>query len=199
MAIYPDYSTIPWSTPVQMDIIFKTIIGTFDEEGEENRKQKWLYPKRAITLAYKNISLSNMQTLWQFYVDRVGSFEAFNFFLPTPNVGTESYIKEYVGTGDGSTRTFNLPSKNATIGRILYVDNAVYGEGAFYTFTDSGGADGADKAKFSTAPDIGSRISFSFTGRLKVHCRFAEDYMSMSRMHSAMVSIGITLKGLLNE
>lgn len=199
MAIYPDYSSIPWSTPVGMDIQFKTLIGTFDESGEENRKQKWLYPKRKITLTYKNISLSNMQTLWQFYVARAGSFEAFNFFLPEPNIGTESYVKEYVGTGDGSTVTFNLPSKNAAVGRIIYVDNTAMGEGAFYTFTDSGGSDGADKAVFSTAPNIGSRISFSFTGRLKVHCRFAEDFFSMSRMHSSIISTGITLKGLLNE
>jgi len=199
MAIYPDYSSIPWSTPVGMDIQFKTLIGTFDESGEENRKQKWLYPKRKITLTYKNISRANMQTLWQFYVARAGSFEAFNFFLPDPNYGTESYVKEYVGTGDGSTVTFNLPSKNAIAGRIIYVDNTAMGEGAFYTFTDSGGADGADKAVFTTAPDIGSRVSFSFTGRLKVHCRFAEDYFSMSRMHSSIISTGITLKGLLNE
>jgi len=199
MAIYPDYSTIPWSTPVKVHIRFKTLMGTYDESGEENRKQKWLYPKRAITLIYNNISLSNMQTLWQFYIARAGNFEAFNFFLPDPNNGTESYVKEYVGTGDGSTVTYNLPSKNAAVGRILYVDNVAYGEGIFYTFTAGGGADGADKAVFATAPTLGSRISFSFTGRLKVHCRFAEDYFSMSRMHSSIISTGITLKGLLNE
>jgi len=199
MAIYPDYSSIPWSTPVGIDIQFKTLIGTFDESGEENRKQKWLYPKRKINLTYKNISRANMQTLWQFYVARAGSFEAFNFFLPDPNSGTESYVKEYVGTGDGSTVTYNLPSKNAAVGRIIYVDNTAMAEGVFWTFTDSGGADGADKAVFSTAPDSGSRISFSFTGRLKVHCRFAEDYFHMSRMHSTLITTGITLKGLLNE
>ena len=130
---------------------------------------------------------------------RAGSFEAFNFFLPTPNQGADSYVKEYVGTGDGSSVTFNLPSKNAAVGRLLYVDNTNYAEGAHYTFTDSGGSDGADRAVFATAPDSGSRISFSFTGRLKVHCRFAEDYFSMSRMHSSLISTGITLKGLLNE
>jgi len=198
MAIFPDYSSIPWSTPVEIDIVFKTLIASFDEIGKENRKQKWLYPKRNITLVYKNISLSNMETLWQFYLARAGSYEAFNFFLPTPNYGSESYIKEYVGTGDGSTKTFNLPSKNAT-GRTLYEDNTAYAEGAFWTFTDSGGADGADRCIFATAPPNGARISFSFTGRLKVHCRFSDDYLSMSRMHSSLISTGIILKGLLNE
>lgn len=198
MSIFPDYSSVPWSTPVEINIGFKTLIGTYDGISKENRKQKWLYPKRDITIVYKNISLSNMQTLWQFYIARNGSFEAFNFFLPDPNYGSESYVKDYVATGDGSTIAFNLPSKSAT-SRTLYIDGTALAEGAFWTFAEGAGADGADKATFATAPSSGSRITFSFTGRLKIHCRFADDNFSMNRMYSSLISTGITLKGLLNE
>ncbi|MBW2024369.1 MAG: DUF2460 domain-containing protein [Deltaproteobacteria bacterium] len=191
MAKFPD--TISAVYPLIEEIAFKTLISNFDNLGEEQRKRKWLYPRRIITLRFNGLSQSDIRTLWQFYLDRSGSYEAFNWFHPYSN----TYEGEYVGTGDGSTTVFNLPSKSAT-SRTLYIDGVSQTEGTNWTFTSEGGADGADKCEFTTAPNSGQRITFDFSGYLKVRCRFAEDIMSFENFVTTLYRTGLKLQGLLN-
>ena len=193
MAAFPDISSVPAINPLATGIQYKTLISRFDDLGTEQRKQKWLYPRRVVTLKYKALSKSEARTLWQFYLERKGSYEAFNWFHPF----SDTYEGEYVGTGDGSTTVFNLPSKQAS-SYTLYVDGVAQTEDTNYTFTSQGGADGADKIEFTAAPSSGQRITWDFTGYLKVRCRFAEDFFSFETFYDTLVNTGVKLQGLLN-
>jgi uncharacterized protein (TIGR02217 family) len=196
MAAYP---TVSFSRTMNPKIVFKTLISNFNEEGAEQRKQKWLYPKRDFTLEYKYITKTNMETLWAFYIARKGSYGAFNFFMPEPLADYPSYIKEYVGTGDGSTTVFNCPSKAGTSVTVYKGGAALTGGGSDYTFSSEGGADGADKITMTAAPDSGEYLTISFTGALKIRCRFAEDNLSWEDFQDRVATVGIKLKGILNE
>ena len=196
MAAYPDIvSSVPAHDPLKQSLVFKTMISNFDDLGEETRKRKWLYPKRNLELTYQNITKAQGQTLWLFYKARSGAYEAFNFFYAF----SASYTDEYVGTGNGSTLIFNLPSKGAS-SYTLKVDGATQTAGGVdYTFASEGGTDGADKATFVVAPATGKRITWDFTGYLKVRARFAEDNLDWDTFYDRLVTSGLELKGLLNE
>ena len=109
MAKFPEISQVGARSPLKVTINFKTLVSNYDDLGKEQRKQKWLYPKRDILIQYAWITKDEMETLWEFYLARSGSYEAFNFFMPEPEGNYPSYTGEYVATGDGTTDTFNLP------------------------------------------------------------------------------------------
>jgi len=194
MAKFPELSSISYTNPEAVGIRFKTLISNFDDLGEEQRKQKWLYPKRTVPLTYRRKSKADARTLWQFYLSRKGAYEAFNFFLNQAN----TYQGEYVGTGDGSTTVFNLPAKNSSDYTVYKNGVAQEGGGTDYTFAAGAGTDGADKITFVAAPASGDRITYDFTGNLKIRCRFAEDYQDYETFYGRLVNMGIELEGLLN-
>jgi len=194
--VYPLYSTIPYDRPVIIEMEFKTLKSNFGDLGEEKRRRKWLYPKRHITLSYNYITNANAATIWDFYMDRSGSYEAFNVFVEY-GVATD-HTGEYVGTGDATTSGFNLPSKDAS-SRTLYVAGATQTVTTDYVYTAQGGADNADKVEFVTPPTTGQRITYDFTGTLKVHSKFKEDIQSFEVFNDSFINIGVSFKGLLNE
>lgn len=194
MAKFPDYSSIGYANPLEIILIGKTLISEFDDLGEELRRQKYTYLRRDLTLSYRQISKINARTIWQFFQSRAARYETFNFFLPH----TDSYEGEYVGTGDGSTTIWNLPAKTAS-SYTVYIDGNAQTDTIDYTITASGGADGADVISFSVAPSSGERITFDFTGYLKIRCRFADDNMGFQMFYARLTNIGISFKGLLNE
>jgi len=194
MAKFPDNSEIGRFNPEDVKIRQKTLISRFDDNGREKRKRKWVYPKRDVTVKYEARSKANIATLYAFYMARSGSYEAFSFFLGL----SQSYTGEYVGTGDGSTTVFNLPSRNATDYK-LYADGTEQEEDVAYTFSEATGSDGEDKVTFAVAPDDGTRITFDFTGYLKIRARFAEDNMSYETFYNRLTYTGLTIRGLLND
>lgn len=173
MALYPQLSSVPYinysGNPEQ-----KILTSNFDDLGREQRKRKWLYPKRNFTLNYNNITDNELRTLLNFWTARDGSFTSFTLIFDFP----ETYEGEYVATGDGSTTTFSLPGKN-TSGRTMYINSGALTEAqdatsADYYIISDGGEDGVDSAVFLIAPDAGSRITIDFYGRLAVKCRFKD-------------------------
>lgn len=195
MAKFPELSSIAPDEPEKTQLRWKTLISSFDDLGYETRKQKWLYPRRTITLQYTGHSKADGLTLWQFYLDRKGAYEAFNYFLGYSN----TYEGEYVGTGDGSTVIFNLPAKNSSAYTVYKNGVGQSGGGVDYTFAAGGGTDGADKITFVAAPAAGDRITYDFTGNLKIRCRFAEDNLDYDTFWDRAVNMGIVLEGLLNS
>ena len=195
MAAFPETSSIAPVEPEQMRLRWKTLISSFDDLGYETRKQKWLYPRRTVTLQYKGESKADGRTLWQFYLERKGAYEAFNYFCGFSDI----YESEYVGIGDGSTVIFNLPAKNSSAYSVYKNGVEQSGGGVDYTFAAGGGTDRADKITFTAAPDAGDRITYDFTGNLKIRCRFAEDYLDFETFWDRAVMMGIVLTGLLNE
>lgn len=111
MEIFPS-SPIP-TYPLALESQHMTLTSSF-ESGKEFRRQLWAYAKRKATLKFDLLSQSNMMTLWNFFNARKGSFDPFWFFWPLSNSdGTWIfYSGEYVGRGNGSTVTFELPGKN---------------------------------------------------------------------------------------
>ena len=207
MATYPNTTDAPYSNPVSIGMRFKTLVSNFDDLGEEKRKQKWLYPKREVTLKYESLSKSEAKTLWQFYQARRGAYESFVWFESTGIGATayNTYVNEYVGTGDSSTLVFNLPAINSSSVHTLYSAGVAVST-SDYTFDAKGGSNGEDKITMisSTAgglPVITSteRITYNFTGRLKIRCRFAEDIFSFENFYDRLVNMGIKLNGVLNS
>ena len=193
MSAFPSLASVPYINPLRHTIEWKTIISQYDDLGAEQRKQKWLYPRRNLKLTYAYLTFTEVSTLWEFYLARKGSYEAFNFFFPF----SETYVGEYVGTGDGSTVIFNLPAKTSTHYKV-YIDSVAQTESTNYTFGSGTGADGEDKVKFTAAPTDGARITYDFTGYLKVRCRFEDDKMDMETFYARLTGTGLKLKGLLN-
>lgn len=205
MSAYP--STIKYDSPVEWNIRTKTLYSNFEELGEEQRKQKWLYPRRDINLKYTALDKSDAETIWEFYIARMGGYEAFSFFESTGagSAGYATYSGEYVGTGDSTTLVFNLPAVDSSSVHTVYVAGSTV-DSTSYTFSAGGGPDGEDKITFigsSTGgpgpPTSTERVTYDFTGRLKIRCRFAEDTHSFTNMYDRLISHGITLKGLLND
>ena len=197
MAVFPDIATVPREEPEAEEIEFRTLRSRFEDLGHPSRKQKWLYPRRNLSVGHPKVSKAQGLILWAFYLARKGAFEAFNLFYPNTN----TYVTEYVGTGDGSTTVFNLPSKSAS-SYTLYVDGAAKtGGGTDYTFSSGGGTDGADKVTFAggSIPADGARVTWSFYGYLKVHGRFAEDKLSWEQFYNRLASVSLKIAGELNE
>jgi len=189
-----NYPVTTFDAPVVIGLQNKTLITNFDDLGVETRKRKWLYPKRPITLKHSILSKSDARSIWQFYQARNGPHEVFSWTHPV----SDSYSGEYVGTGDGSTTDWDIPSKTSS-SRTIYLNGASQTEGTNYTYTAAGGADGVDKISFATAPPADQRITYDFTGFLRVRCRFVEDIASFNVFVAALGSVGIKLQGLLND
>ena len=199
MTAFPEITTVPFINPVVEQLQFKTLITDFDDLGREQRKQKNLYPKRVVTLKYKWLSKGQAQVLYQFFVDRAGAFNVFKFFCPCPRgVQNYSHVQEYVATGNGATRVYSLPSK-AAAAYTVYIDGSAQSSPADYSFGVLGGPDGEDKITFVDYINTGERITFSFTGQLKIVCRFKDDKLSFESFFDKLINTGVQLQGLLND
>lgn len=196
MAKFPDYSEINYSSTVVGGANFKTLITNFDDLGRERRKRKWLYPKRIVRLSYDHKSKTDAMAIYQFFLERAGSYEVFTFFDHT----IDTYENEYIGTGDGSTLIYNLPCRGSS-SRTIYVNGAEQTITTDYTYSALGGTDGCDEITFEVAsvPTDGHRITMDFTGNLKIRCRFKEDEFTFETFLNQFKTFGIELQGLLND
>jgi len=193
MAKFPEYSTLGFANPLGIEIVTKTLVSQFEDLGDEKRKQKKLYPTRNISLSYKNLSRTEGAIIWKFFIARGGSYESFNFFLNYADI----YVGEYVSTGNASDTVYNLPSKTSSL-RTIYLNGVAQGTPADYTIGSGSGEDGADNITFVAAPGLGVRITYDFTGLLKIRCRFMEDSHSFEQIYNRLISSGVLLKWLLN-
>ena len=199
MVAFPEITSVPFGNPVIQEIQFKTIITGFDDSGVEQRKQKWLYPKRLITLIYPHITKQEVETLFQFYIERAGSYNSFAFFYPSPRGNDYTYLHEYVGTRDGSSTVYNLPAVNSGNYTVYLDGEEQTGGGTDYTFSAQSGPDGEDKITFNDGGVAGEKITYSFTGRLKVKARFKDDKLIFDEFYDRLINVGIKLQGLLND
>lgn len=194
MALFPSYADINYGVTVSDEMQFKTLFSNYDDLGEERRKRKWMFPKRNVTLQYEYLSMTDARTIFQFYIDRSGAYEAFTFF----KVDVETFENEYVGTGDGSSIIFNLPCRYSSA-RTIYLNSVEQTITTDYTYSALGGLDDCDEITFNSAPNDGERITIDFTGQLKLRCRFKEDNLSFDTFNNKLRNFGIELFGLLNS
>lgn len=168
MEVFP--SNLLYVFPIDVRSEWKTRVTDF-ESGKEQRRAVWSFPKRRVTLNFRVMTESEMKDLWKFYRDHKGPYSAFWFFLPT----RDYWYGEYVGKGNGSQTTFDLPSKDTTEASVtVYVD----GTSVDFTFSSGGGQGGADRVTLSVAPDSGEVVTADFYGKLRLKARFAEDNLT---------------------
>ena len=194
MAKFPDLDSLIISDPVSETLVFQTRRSRFGTMGVEHRKAAQTYVKRNFTVKAERVVLSQAQTLYSFYLARLGGFEAFNYFTPLARTYT---TPEYVGTGDAETKVYNLPAKGSTAYDV-YIDGLKQTETTNYAIGIGSGADGADKLTLTAAPSLGARITYTFTGRLKIRGTFAEDNLTFETFLGRLVTVGLAIQGELN-
>jgi hypothetical protein len=185
--VYPTTPVPNW--PYDIRINWNTTISAFDS-GKEQRRQKNLYPKYDVTLTYSVLTMAQMQTLWNFYQARKGTFEPFYFY----SLESTTWSGCYLGIGDGTTTTFDIPGKSTSNVQI-YVSGVALRATEEYTLLTGGGAGSSDRVNFLTAPAANALITCDFTGYLRIRCRFQEE-LSRSAFTAALYRTGIKLKGL---
>lgn len=186
MAEYPA-TPVP-SYPYGLTTNWKTITSPFDS-GAEQRRQKQLFPKYDVSLIYNKLSESEVATLWNFYQACRGSYLAFYFYT----IESIAWTGLYVGIGDVSTLTFDMPGKSTSLQKI-YLDGVEQTTG--HTHVTGGGAENSDRITFNSAPAIGVILTCDFTGYMRIKCRFAEDKMTKEAFKVALYKTGLKLKGL---
>lgn len=149
---------------------FRTLLTPF-ESGKEQRRNKWAAPIRSFDLQYKGRAQSRMQEIWNFYTQRLGSYDTFYFEnineSPTSLSGDET-----IGTGDGVTAgwvfdRFPVISGDCTV----TAGGSAQVEVTDYTVNYTTGT-----ITFVSAPGSGDAIVA--TGyRFYYICRFVDDYM----------------------
>ena len=186
MEVYPA-SPIP-SHSIVTEAIFRTALGKADS-GREYRKSKSPYATYNVTLVYNNLLVSEIKTLWQFYILRRGAFGAFWFF----GLELDEHINLYAGTGDGVEDTFDLPGKSTSEQKI-YLNGIL--QSADYSILTGGGDGASDRVQFTNPLTAGYEISCDFAGYPRIPCRYKEDKMSRDWFEYLSYKTGIELLGL---
>lgn len=186
MAKFPE--DVKLSYPLQIAPRWRTVVTAF-EGGWEQRMKKEDFAVFDVTIKLDKVSKSDFLKIWEFYQARKGAYEPFYFFCPY----TDTYKGLYVGAGNGTTTTFDLPGKS-TSAQSIYLDFALQSGG--YSILSGGGGEGADRVQFSSAPASGTIISCDLTGFMRIRCRFKEDTMTKEYMANGLYRTGLELKGL---
>lgn len=174
--------------PGKLTPIWKTLVSDY-ESGNEQRRQKWLYAKYDVSVNYGALELSDVKTLWEFYMARKGAFESFYYV----DVFVMDHVGLYIETCNGTDDTFDLPGLS-TSARTLYENGSIVTSGFSYL---TGGGDGsADRVEYTTAPAEGTILTIDFTGYLRVKCRFAEDNLNRENFTYNLFKYGLQLKGI---
>jgi len=193
MATFPE-SPVP-SYPLTIGQEWRTIKTGMDS-GYEERTAKWLFPKYNVTVRYGAISATNAQTLWNFYLARKGSYEAFYIYdLSLLKSITKAHTDQYIGTGDGVTEVFDIPGRS-TSSQTIYIDSVAQTVTTDYVILTGGGTSSSDRVDFVTPPDLGTIITANFSGYLRMRVRFADDNMSQDLFFASLYTCGLSMKGL---
>jgi len=161
-------SSVFFNFPVKVESSFKTLVSDF-ESGKEQRRKRWAFPKRRFTIPYNAIDPDETDVLWKFYQERSGAYEAFWFIYPL----RKKWYGEYLGVGNGTQVTFDLPSYQ-TESVYVYKDG-VY---SYWTFIDGGGQAGADRVEMGVTPEDGTILTADIDGQLRLPMRFEQDNLS---------------------
>jgi len=137
------------------------------QSGKENRTQVWAFPKRTISVNLPGHIYADLKLIRDFYNNTCkGARYTFRFKYDQ----SRAYAKEYAGLGDSTTKTFTIPSIDASSNITAYVNDVVTGT----SFGNGTGSDGLDQMTFASAPANGSVVTVSFTGKWTPQVRFPD-------------------------
>lgn len=103
----------------------------------------------------------------------------------------------YVGTGNGTRVAWNLPCRDTASAITVYSDGVAV-DAADFTLSDDGDNE-AKKVTLDTAPAEGKVLTCSFTGQLRIVCRFGEDRLRIEFADAMLYGISVPLVGLKGE
>lgn len=187
MAVFPSTPDASYSYTIEPE--WKTVIAGFDG-GNEERDEKWDFPRYNVKLVYEDLDAAGFRQLWDHYMAHRGASRAFNFYALLSDTYNEPL---YVGTGDAAQTIFDLPGRS-TSGQSLSIGGVVQSGG--YTVLSGGGEDSSDRVEFTSPPEAGGIITCSFTGFLRIRCRYANDRLTKELFAYQLYRTGIELKGL---
>ncbi len=169
---YPETPKFGYPCVIQTD--FKTIVSEF-AGGNEQRRRLLRFPKRVVSLTYKNISQADRNIISNYFRTYYGAYGnstggLFYFF----DQAQRAWQDEYVGRGDTGQVAFEIHSRlTSTDTIVMYI--AGTSTGGAITATSTTGTEGATVVTLTTAPATGALITCDFTGYLRAKVRFAED------------------------
>lgn len=172
MATFPESSPAPVH-PFEIMPRFRTLVSELDS-GNEQRRSKQEFPVYDVSAKYdKALDKLSMDTLYAFYLARKGRYEGFYIYdlADVHNQTTTIYTDQYVGTGDGTTVTWDIPARS-TSSQTLYVNGVEDGTASFLS---GGGESNSDRVTPSSVPALGDVLSVDFTGILRMYVRFELD------------------------
>ncbi|HZM01045.1 MAG TPA: DUF2460 domain-containing protein [Planctomycetota bacterium] len=178
------------------------------DSGVEERVARWSRPRRKYDAAYGIKTFEQLQAVRDFYVARYGLLHSFRYrdphdFSTGPTVTASSYpngsghtnLDVLIGTGDGSTTTFQLrkgyasgpstvylPLEKIVTGTVLVSIDGV-NEPSGWTVNDNTGV-----LTFGTAPSMGEVIRAGC--QFDVEVRFGEELDDHLPMTAEAFSIG---------
>lgn len=186
MDVFPETPVPTYSFVISP--VWKTEIGTF-ENGGEQRRSKWVFPKYNVSLKLTSLSPANSNVIWEFYMKMRGAFSSFYFF----DRYSYGHFNLFICTTDGINGTYDIPGKS-TSSQTIYENGTEKTSG--FTIDIGGGDGGSDRIIFDSVPPEGVIYSLDFTGFLRIKCRFLQDNLNRETFAATLVRYGIELKGL---
>jgi hypothetical protein len=190
MAAFPE-TPIP-SKPYLWTPKFSTIIGGPYLSGSAVFRKGRLLPLHSVTLKWNYLEPGDAKTIYDFFIGQFGRFLPFTYFdlqgWDLTPVGV-AWTGVYVGVGNGSTTTMDLPGK--TCSSVTVKENGTTKAGTVLT---GGGVDGCDRFTPTAAWTIGAIITVDFTGRRSYrNVHFDADEMPFSWFETILTSSGISM------
>ncbi len=190
MALFPQYDEIEYTPGIEITPRFNTSVSTISG-GQEKRRAKFTFPLYDLKISFDLLTVADARTLWQFYKDRQGRYGSFYFYLPY----SETYENEYIGTGDGSTTTWDIPGKTVS-SYTVYNDGSAQTDTVDYNITQGAGTEGAAQIVFTVAPNAGEQLTIDFTGYYRFKVRFADDELTYEVFAQKLTKMGVELVGV---
>lgn len=191
MATFPG-TIIPENESYKVAQAFKTLkLGLTDGDFLQRRRRR-VNPLHTITMFFKPLLEAEIQTLWEFYKARFGSYEAFVFF----DFKIFPYTSVAIGTGTGGALTCQLGAKEVS-SLTVYVNGVSTVLGTDYSFaSDGSGTNGQDKIVFLVGhyPTAGAAITAGYRGKKYFpYMIFQDDVMSRDNFVALLYQTGLTV------
>jgi hypothetical protein len=163
--------TPPPSFSYPFDDEYETLVSEYQGTNEQAQTLR-RFPKVGFMVGYELLLIgSDWATIHNFHTARRGQWETFWYFDFISRPWTDLKI----GRGDGSTATFDLPSKNTVHDSSLkvYVNGSLKTEGVDYNFSAGTGEGSADQIVFIAGhiPALGALITTDLKGNRRIKAR----------------------------
>lgn len=197
MAVFPD-DPKPSEGYELVDVYYTFESGPY-EAGTSVTGKGREFPLAVANIKYPKLPASEFNSLISFYHAMRGRFGTFTFFdfagWDAAPVGVLwPYL--YVGVGDGTTATFDLPMKSTST-YTLKVAGVSKTPVTHFTFGTGTGTDGKDRITFTAGniPSAGQIVTLeNATGRRGFKARLSSDSQTLQRFVNNLTSTGISVK-----